>query len=198
MKRKMFVLGLLGLLCLFAAGWFLGYLAMSKQSVQAQSSDKQTVEAQPADKQAAAAQPTPYVPTPPSIKGIDAALLKARWGLEFTPAEPSVQPKITKEQALSKAYEGRIKPGVATSVVYELGYLRNPAMIEATRQGDKVFPQMADPGLVWILVFEGVPSVSSGPAQIPGGPPIVRGHSNEVNVVISATTGEYIESIIYR
>ena len=182
MKRKMFAIGLLALLCLFAAGWFLGYIAVPKQIVQAQ----------PADKQAAEGQPTPYEPTPPTIKGIDVALLKARWGDEFTPAEPDVQPGITKEQALSKAYECRPGTRQATSVGFELGYLRNPGMLESAARGEKVFPKIADPGLVWILVVEGYPSVSSGP------PEAVPSQSNEINVVISAVTGECIEEIIYR
>ncbi len=165
-----------------AAGWFLEYLAMPNQSVQAQ----------PPVKQSAAAQPTPYAPTPPSIKGIDASLLKATWGLEFTPAEANAQPQITKEQALSKAYECRPGTRQATSEVFELGYLRNPGMLQAAGQGEKVFPKIADPGLVWILVFEGYLSLSSGPA---GG---VHSQSNEINIVISAITGECIEEIIYR
>ncbi len=123
---------------------------------------------------------------------IDIPLLKARWGLEFTPAQPDVQPPITKEQALNKAHESHPGTRQATSVTYGLGYLRNPAMIEAARQGDKVFPHQADAGLVWVLVFEGVRSTSSGPAGAP------RGHSNEMNVVISATTGEDFYSFTYR
>ncbi len=184
-RKKAFATGLSIVLIIaggIAASWFLGYLAMPNQSVQAQ----------PLVKQAAAAQPTPYAPTPPSIKGIDAALLKATWGLEFTPAEPNAQPQITKEQALSKAHECRPGTTQATSVVFELGYLRNPGMLEDAGRGEKVFPKIADPGLVWILVFEGYLSLSSGPA---GG---VHSQSNEINIVISAITGECIEEIIYR
>jgi hypothetical protein len=188
MKRKILAIGLFCLSGLFAASWFLGYLAAPKLSVLAR----------PPEKQSVTAEPTPYAPTPPSIKGIDAPLLKARWGYEFTPAEANVQPEITKEQALSKAYECRPGTRQATSVVFVLGYLRNPGMLEAAGRGEKVFPKAADPGLIWILVFEGYQSVSSGPAPIPGGPPTVHGRSNEINVVISAITGECIEEIIYR
>jgi hypothetical protein len=188
MKRKIFAIGLLALLCLFAAGWFLGYVPMHKQIVQAQ----------PAAKQTAAVQATPYVPTPPTINGIDAALLKARWGLEVTPAEPNAQPLFTKGQILNKAYEFDLLLRQATSVELQLGYLRNPYMLEAARRGEKVFPQMADSGLAWILIFEGYQSVSSGPAPIPGGPPTVHGRSNEINYVFSAITGEYIQAFIYR
>jgi hypothetical protein len=165
-----------------AAGWFLAYHAAPKQSVQVR----------PPEKQSVTAQPTPYAPTPPSIKGIDVPLLKARWGLEFTPAEPNAQPHFTKEQILNKAYEFSPFLRQATSVELQLGYLRNPYMLEAARQGAKVFPQMADSGLAWILIFEGYPSVSSGP------PGAVHGHSNEINYVFSAITGEYIQAFIYR
>jgi hypothetical protein len=173
MNRKILAIVLLCVLGLFSIGWFLGYFAVPSQSAKAHS---------------------PETPPSPGAKGIDIALLKARWGLEFTPAEANVQPQITKEQALNNAYTSNPLLRQATSVEFQLGYLRNPAMLEATQQGDKVLSKMADSGLAWILIFEGYPSVSSGPA----GSNTVHGHSNEINYVISAITGEYIQAFIYR
>ncbi len=166
MNKTPWVLALLTAVLLFVFGWFLSQSALQK---------------------AEAIQPTP---TP--AQGVDANLLQKRFGRVFVPAEATVQPPVTREQALASAYQ--LTPGLktATGVNYTLGYLSDPGLIRAAQRGEKVDWRMADSGLVWILSFQGIQSVSSGP------PEVKHSVSNELNVVISATTGEELYQFVYR
>lgn len=166
MNKTPWVLALLTAVLLFIFGWFLSHSALQKaEAIQ---------------------------PTPPPTPVVDANLLQKRFGPVFVPAEATVQPPVTREQALASAYS--LSPGLknATGVTYTLGYLSDPVLIEGAQRGEKVDWRLADSGLVWILSFQGIQSVSNGP------PEVQHYVSNELNVVISATTGEELYQFVYR
>lgn len=131
---------------------------------------------------------------PTQIPGVDIELLQKRWGRVFVPADAATRAsvKVTSEQALQIAYSSDPDLKNATQVVSSLGHLSDPGMIQAAQNGDNVDMRVADSGLVWILSFEGIQSVSHGP------PGVKHAVSNELNVVVSAITGEELYQLVYR
>ncbi len=171
MKRISWILAGLAMFVLFVLGAFFGHLL-------------------PQRLQGVAAGP----PEPPqSGKTVDPVLLHARLGLLFVPTGSTVEPPITKDQAIAKALQ--VSPGLATatSASYQLGYLSDPGAIIESQNGETVDPSVANPVLVWVIIFDGIHNVSSGPPEL-----AQHGVSNETNVSINANTGDYIGEFIYR
>ncbi len=169
MKRIQYLIVFLILASLFAVGWVIS-----------QSGSQQVQAVQPS--------------VAPPRDAIDVDLLQKRWGRVFVPADGAAQAyaKVTSEQALVTAYQNNSQLKQATTVYTSLGYLSDPGLNQAVQAGDKVNQIVADSGLVWILTFEGIQTVSSGP------PGVQRSVSNELNVVISAVSGEKLYEFTYR
>jgi len=112
-------------------------------------------------------------------------------GLSFIQVNVSdnqAQGAIGKDQAITSAMNGEPDLKAATSVSAMLGLLTNPNLQQAVNQGVAIDPHLANMGLVWLLTFNGIETSSSGPAGAP------HSTSNELNVVIDAKTGKFIEA----
>ena len=112
-------------------------------------------------------------------------------GLSFTQvniADSQAQGAIDKDQAIAAALNGEPDLKAATSVSAMLGLLTNPNLQQAVNQGVAIDPHLANMGLVWLLTFNGIETSSSGPAGAP------HSTSNELNVVIDAKTGKFVEA----
>jgi hypothetical protein len=112
-------------------------------------------------------------------------------GLSFTQVnvtDSQAQGAIGKDQAITAALNDEPGLKAATSVLAMLGLLTNPNLQQAVNQGVAIDPHLANMGLVWLLTFNGIETSSSGPAGAP------HSTSNELNVVIDAKTGKFIEA----
>jgi len=112
-------------------------------------------------------------------------------GLSFTQVnvtDSQAQGAIGKDQAITAALNEDSGLKAATSVSAMLGLLTNPNLQQAVNQGVVIDPHLANMGLVWLLTFNGIETSSSGPAGAP------HSTSNELNVVIDAKTGKFIEA----
>ena len=112
-------------------------------------------------------------------------------GLSFTQVnvnDKQAQDAIWKNQAIAAALNGEPDLKAATSVSAMLGLLTNPNLQQAVNQGVAIDPHLANMGLVWLVTFYGIETSSSGP---PGSP---HSTSNELNVVINAKTGNFVEA----
>jgi hypothetical protein len=112
-------------------------------------------------------------------------------GLSFTQvnvADSQAQGAIEKDQAITAALNEEPGLKAATSVSAMLGFMNNTNLQQAANQGVSVDPHLANMGLVWLVTFNGIETSSSGP----GGAP--HATSNELNVVIDAKTGNFIEA----
>ena len=94
-------------------------------------------------------------------------------------ADIQAQGAITQQQAIAAAIKDDPGLKAATGVSAMLGFLRD-INLQSIDHG------VADMGLVWLLTFDGIKNVSSGP---PGAP---RGVSNAESVVIDAKSGVYV------
>jgi len=112
-------------------------------------------------------------------------------GLSFTQVnvtDSQAQGAIGKDQAITAALNEDSGLKAATSVSAMLGLLTNPNLQQAVNQGVAIDPHLANMGLVWLITFNGIETSSSGP---PGAP---HATSNELNVVIDAKTGNFVEA----
>jgi hypothetical protein len=112
-------------------------------------------------------------------------------GLSFIQVNGSdnqAQGAIGKDQAITAALHGEPDLKAATSVSAMLGLLTDPDLQQAVNQGVAIDPHLADMGLVWLLTFNGIETSSSGPAGAP------HATSNQLNVVIDAKTGNFVEA----
>ena len=164
MKNSKLAISILAIAMLFLGGWFLGRVN-SHHTQQVQAQDEQ---------------------------GIDIKALESSLNLIFTPADINSDIKISKDDAIARATETEEKLKEATSVTAELGYLSNPNLEEASKNGEKVDSNLDGSHLVWIVSFQGIESVSSGP------PESDHNIAHEYNVVIDSTTGEFVIGFIYR
>ncbi|MGC1374855.1 MAG: hypothetical protein WA821_01445 [Anaerolineales bacterium] len=126
---------------------------------------------------------TQDVPAQAQPHGLAATPQNLRYlGFEFNAismADRQAQGAVTEKQAIATSIKNDPGLKAATGVSAMLGFLRdiNPHYIDH---------DMADMGLVWLVTFDGIKNVSSGP---PGAP---RGVSNAESVVIDAKSGDYI------
>jgi len=112
-------------------------------------------------------------------------------GLSFTQVNVNdrrPQGAIGKNQAIAAALNGEPGLKAATSVSAMLGFMSNTNLQQAANQGVSVDPHLANMGLVWLVTFYGIETSSSGPSGAR------HSTSNELNVVIDAKTGIYIEA----
>ena len=112
-------------------------------------------------------------------------------GLRFIQVNVSnnqAQGAIGKDQAITAALHGEPDLKAATSVSAMLGLLTNPNLQQAVNQGVAIDPHLANMGLVWLVTFNGIETSSSGPIGAP------HSTSNELNVVIDAKTGNFVEA----
>jgi hypothetical protein len=112
-------------------------------------------------------------------------------GLSFTQVNVTdrrAQGAIGKNQAIADALNGEPGLKAATSVSAMLGLLTDPNLQQAVNQGVAIDPHLANMGLVWLVTFYGIETSSSGPSGAR------HSTSNELNVVIDAKTGIYIEA----
>jgi hypothetical protein len=118
------------------------------------------------------------------------AKLKAL-GLDFTPVDETsvasnqAQVFIPRQRAIDTARQGLSNTGVRIISV-ALGNLSDAQMKGAQAAGIPVDPARVDMGLVWIVTFDGIESISSGPPEAP------RKVAHEYNVVIDARTGKHV------
>jgi hypothetical protein len=102
-------------------------------------------------------------------------------------ARPSVlnpEPFITKEQALMVAHRVEPRTQAATSVSIQPGNEAPPELL--------ALAQVSDQRNIWIIRFDGIENVSSGPPQA------VRKVSHTLYVVIDARTGRFIKSFTHN
>jgi hypothetical protein len=101
-------------------------------------------------------------------------------------ADLQAQGAITQKQAIAAAIKDDPGLKAATGVSAMLGFLRDINLQGAASQGIAVDPHLADMGLVWLVTFEGIDNVSSGPVGAP------RRVSHVESVVIDAKSGTYV------
>jgi hypothetical protein len=112
-------------------------------------------------------------------------------GLSFTQvnvADNQAQGAIGKDQAITAALNEEPGLKAATSVSAMLGLMNNTNLQQAANQGVSVDPHLANMGLVWLVTFNGIETSSSGPSGAP------HATSNELNVVIDAKIGNFVEA----
>ena len=169
MKKGKWLFSILSIAVVVVAGWFLGHI------VSGNNIEPVSVRAQGGG-------------------GIDVVTLQDRLNLVFVPASPedTSQVKIPQEKAIASAQaeqEGRLKN--ATSISAELGRLTDPGLKELAAAGEKADTRLIGKQLVWVISFQGVDTVSQGPINS-------EAVSHEYNIVIDATTGEFIIGFTYR
>lgn len=130
--------------------------------------------------------------TPESV--FDVQAMKNQVGLVFVPVKTSdfVKAKVSKQEAIAKAGESRAPVQEASAILTALGYLSDPILEKNAANGENVDPTLLAHPLVWIISYEGVEIPSSGP---PGAKQAI---AHEYNVVINATTGDYIMAFVYQ
>ncbi len=135
-------------------------------------------------------------PTPTTLATqkniLDIDVLKDQVGMVFVPAKDSNTVKISKQEAIAKAQESGAPVQEATAIFTALGYLSDPSLDIAKANGEVVDSSLLAHPLVWIISYEGVDIPSAG------GPNTPRSTSHEYNVVIDATTGDYIMAFTYQ
>ncbi|HVP20548.1 MAG TPA: hypothetical protein VMS73_01675 [Anaerolineaceae bacterium] len=121
----------------------------------------------------------------------------AQEGWVFTPVDPNnpkdsgvTQTFISEEAATAQA--NKISPSFQkspdlTGITAHLGKLNNARLQESAQRGENVDPAFLKPRLVWIVTYNGVKTPIQG----------TEGTSNEMNVVIDATNGEYLMEFIW-
>jgi hypothetical protein len=112
-------------------------------------------------------------------------------GLSFTQVnvvDSQAQGAIGKNQAITAALKEEPGLKAATGVYAMLGFLNDSNLQQAANQGVPVDSHLANMGLVWLITFNGIETSSSGP---PGAP---HATSNDLNVVIDAKTGNFVEA----
>jgi len=168
MKNAKLAISILAIAVFFLGGWFLGHIG-SRNIQQAQAQGEQD--------------------------GIDIKALENSLDLIFVPADTTIDISlagISKDDAITRAAAMQEKLTEATSVTAELGYLSNPSLEEAAKNGEEVDPNLDGSHLVWIVSFQGIETVSSGP------PESDHHIAHEYNVVIDATTGKFVIGFVYR
>jgi hypothetical protein len=130
--------------------------------------------------------------TPESV--FDVQAMKDQVGMVFVPVKTSdiVKAKVSKQEAIAKAGESGAPVQEATAIFTALGYLSNPILEKNAANGENVDPALLGHPLVWIISYEGVEIPSSGS---PGAKHTI---AHEYNVVIKATTGDYIMAFVYQ
>ncbi len=130
--------------------------------------------------------------TPESVFNVQA--MKNQVGMIFVPVKTSdiVKAKLSKQEAIAKAQESGAPVQEATAIFTALGYLSDPILEKNAANGENVDPALLAHPLVWIISYEGVEIPSSGP------PDAEHSIAHEYNVVIDATTGEYIMAFVYQ
>jgi len=130
---------------------------------------------------------TQDVPAQAQPHGLAATPQNLRYlGFEFnviSMADRQAQGAVTEKQAIAAAIKDDPGLKAATSVSTMLGFLRD---INTSSQDTSIDPHITGKSLVWLLTFDGIKNVSSGP---PGAP---RGVSNAESVVIDAKSGVYV------
>ena len=180
MKRFKWLFLVFAVVIFAAAGWVLGRI--SSRNLQAM-----PVQAQ-------------------GIGSVDTKLLQDRLNFTFVPVDPAAtanQVSVSEKDAIAVAeseQEGRLK--AATSVTAELGYLTDtgleaaasdPGLQTDIQKGPvQVDTRLLGKQLVWVISFEGIDTVSNGPAESK------HGVAHEFNSVIDANTGEFIIGFTYR
>ncbi|MGB8213807.1 MAG: hypothetical protein WCE68_09650 [Anaerolineales bacterium] len=109
-------------------------------------------------------------------------------GFDFVPipvSDSRAHGAITSEQAVAAALREEPSLKAATRESSMLGLLHDMNLQQAATQGVIIDPSLADPGLVWMVTFEGMDTSSSGPPQA------LRYKSHEYNVVVDAKTGVF-------
>jgi hypothetical protein len=135
---------------------------------------------------------TTALTTPESVFNVQA--MKNQVGMVFVPVKTSdiVKAKVSEQEAIAKAGKSGAPVQEATGIFTALGYLSDPILEENAANGENVDPALLAHPLVWIISYEGVEIPSSGP---PGGKQAI---AHEYNVVINATTGDYIMAFVYQ
>jgi hypothetical protein len=135
---------------------------------------------------------TTSMATPQSVFNVQA--LKDQVGLVFIPVETSdiVKAKVSKQEAIARSGESGAPIQEATAIFTALGYLSNPILEQNAANGENVDPALLAHPLVWIISYEGVEIPSTGP------PGAKQSIAHEYNVVINATTGDYIMAFVYQ
>lgn len=207
---------ILSIFCaLFGIGWLLGraHFPLSRQAI-AQSGGLATtsmplIEGAPPYPTDSAPQPTAAAPTvvtapvptqrpvnpkpaPPTGQQLRADL--ARTGWDFVPVDPATLASgvVGREQALERVQQQyQQQDQQASNRDAQLGRLTNVVINQSRQAGAKVDSTFASPRLVWIVTLSGVGYQSSGP---PGQP---RKVSNELNVVVDATSGDILMDFVW-
>jgi len=112
-------------------------------------------------------------------------------GLSFTQVnitDSHAQGAIGKNQAITAALNEEPGLKAASSVSAMLGFMSDSDLQQAANQGVAIDPHLANMGLVWLVTFNGIETSSSGPIGAP------HSTSNELNVVIDAKTGKFVEA----
>lgn len=121
--------------------------------------------------------------------------------LVFQPPEADYTPPLTAEEALS--ISGKIiDPSEATSVKATLALFTNPTYRPVTPDGDPTGPPLWEKLPVWLVTVDGICAGDSGGGFIlpdQSSPQKLEPCPNhEVNIIIDATTGEYLMDISYQ
>jgi hypothetical protein len=135
---------------------------------------------------------TTALATPESIFNVQA--MKNQVGMVFVPVKTSdiVKLKVSKQEAIAKAQESGAPIQEATAIFSALGYLSDPILEKNAANGEAVDSALLAHPLVWIISYEGVEIPSAG------GPDSPHTTAHEYNVVIDATTGDYIMAFVYQ
>jgi|GEM_PF-2464805 len=130
--------------------------------------------------------PGPYFP-PGQNSGPQAA------GVRTEPPSPQDKPALTEEEALekAKAFYGGQTPGNTDEITVSFVLFSNDETETVDSQGKHLLYQDV---LAYIVSFHGTYLISSAPRTYKG--PLV--YSTELNVVINAMTGEFMEEYSWR
>jgi hypothetical protein len=113
-------------------------------------------------------------------------------GVRLLPLQPGDVAKVTQDEAVAAALAA--EGGLANAA--------KPYSIQLTRLTDEHYapsdgPPVINNKLVWLVRFTGTPQPVYGPRSLPSQPPDAT-VATELNVVIDAMTGTWLESFSYR
>jgi len=92
-------------------------------------------------------------------------------------------PLLSRDQAILAAQRAEPQTGSATNITALLGTAVLPEIL--------AIAQVADPSTTWIIRFDGVENISSGP------PGAIRKRSHALYIVIDARTSQFLKSFTY-
>lgn len=166
MKNTKLAITILAITLLFLGGWYFGNInSRNTQQVQAQYKQGE----------------------------VDTKALESLLNLTFVPANMKARDaKMSMGDAVTRATKTQKRLQDATGVTAELGYLYSSNLANMANDGKKVDQNLAANQLVWIVSFQGIETVSSGP------PGSNHHTAHEYNVVIDAATGEFVMGFVYR